>query len=325
MVFFIAAFVVLAVMSDKNPAHSVFAGVENLTGWSSDGVAWIVGLISTIYPFLGYDAACHLAEEIPHAARNVPLAIMGSIGLNGLMGLAFATLVLFSTGPLEQILATPTGFPFIQIFFDVTKSHVGATILSLFPIIIAMAAAVAGITSTSRTLWAFSRDKASPFSGFLSKVNRCEAIPERAIWSIVMLQVLLGFIYLGSATAFNAILSMAIIGMYLSYLLPIIAMLIGGRRALRASDYGPFKLGRGLGIFLNVVSVVWITTCVIFSAFPTIMPVTAGNMNYSSVVISGWLFFGLAYYVLLGRHKFEMPVVQAGVVLGIPLAADVAA
>ncbi|KAF4990282.1 hypothetical protein FDECE_14425 [Fusarium decemcellulare] len=324
VVSFVAALAVLAVMAEKNSAHFVFVDVQNLTGWSSDGVAWMVGLVSTIYPFLGYDAACHLSEEIPYAARNVPLAIMGSIGLNGLMGLVFATMILFSTPPLENILNSPTGFPFIQIFFDITKNHAAATILSLIVVVIAMAATVAGITSTSRTLWAFARDNATPFSGFLSKVHPREAIPERAIWSIVVLQVLLGFIYLASSTAFNAILSMAVIGMYLSYLLPIVAMLMG-RSKLQASDYGPFKLGRPLGIFVNVVSVCWITASVVFMAFPTVMPVTADNMNYSSVVISGWCLFGLVYYVMYGHKKFEMPVVGAGVVVGIPLAADMGA
>ncbi|RSL65353.1 hypothetical protein BHE90_015324 [Fusarium euwallaceae] len=322
---FVAAFVVLAVMADKNSARFVYVQVQNSTGWSSDGVAWMVGLLSTVYPFLGYDAACHLAEEIPHAARNVPLAIMGSIGLNGLMGLVFATMILFSTGPLESILATPTGFPYIQIFLDVTNSYAAATVLPLIVITIAMAATVAGITSTSRTLMAFARDSATPFSGFLSKVDQREAIPTRAIWTIIALQMLLGFIYLASSTAFNAILSMAIIGMYLSYLFPIIAMLLGGRSRLKASDYGPFRLGKRFGVFLNVVSVCWMTVCVLFSAFPTVMPVTPTNMNYSSVVILGWLLFGLAYYVISGRHKFQMPVVGAGVVIGLPLTLDVGA
>lgn len=70
---FVAILVVLSVMSEKNSASFVFTEVYNETGWSSDGVAWLVGLISTVYPFFGYDAACHLAEELPDAARTCPL------------------------------------------------------------------------------------------------------------------------------------------------------------------------------------------------------------------------------------------------------------
>ncbi|CAH0036138.1 unnamed protein product, partial [Clonostachys rhizophaga] len=112
---FVIAFVVLATMSRKNSAGFVSTKVSDQTGWPNGGIAWMVGLISTIYPFLGYDTTCHLAEEVPHAARNVPVAIVGSITINGLMGLASATMLSFFFGSLEDILATLTGFAFMQL------------------------------------------------------------------------------------------------------------------------------------------------------------------------------------------------------------------
>ncbi|KAG7423273.1 Choline transport protein [Fusarium oxysporum f. sp. raphani] len=320
-VFFLATLIVLAVMSKKNTAHYVFVETQNETGWSSSGVAWFVGMISSVYPFLGYDAACHLAEELPHASRNVPIAIMGSIGINGILGLAFILVLLFSSDTLERLLQTPTGFPFVQLYLDVTKSHAGTTILTIFIVLMALAGAVAGLTSTSRTLWAFARDDATPFSAFLSTVKRNEHVPSRAIWTVTAFQILLGFIYLGSSAAFNAILSMAIIGMYLSYLLPILAMLFQGRSKLATKDYGPFKLGNAFGTLVNIVSVSWIILVIVFSAFPSAMPVSAQDMNYSSVIIVGWMFFGVLYYLLAGHRNFRMPIVGAGVVMGIPLGA----
>ena len=74
VVAFLVILIVLGVMSPKNDAHYVFTNFTNRSGWSSDGVSWLVGLLSTVYPMLGYDAACHVAEEIPHASRNVSLA-----------------------------------------------------------------------------------------------------------------------------------------------------------------------------------------------------------------------------------------------------------
>lgn len=49
----IAIVVVLGVMAEKNDAYFVFAQVTNTSGWESDGVSWLVGLLSTVYPFLG--------------------------------------------------------------------------------------------------------------------------------------------------------------------------------------------------------------------------------------------------------------------------------
>ncbi|SCO40083.1 related to HNM1-Choline permease [Fusarium fujikuroi] len=314
---FVTIVVVLGVMAPKNSASFVFTEVTNSSGWSNDGVSWLVGLLSAVYPFLGYDAACHLAEEMPHASRNVPLAMVGSVAINGLMGLVYCIIFLFSTGPLEKLLSTPTGFPFMQIFLDVTKSRAGGTVLSVIITCTAVAATVAGTTSTSRTLWAFARDKSMPFDKQLSKVDKRLQIPVYAVVVVIVLQMLLGLIYLGNTTAFNAILSMSIIGMYVSYAFPIIAMLFARKSIQTSSGFGPFKLGRIAGPAANVISLIWITVVVIFSTFPSTMPVTPQNMNYSIVVLSGWLFAGIAYYVFRGKYKFEVPVVDLDVVEGL--------
>lgn len=76
---FVALIIVLGVMAPKNTASFVFTEVTNSSGWSSDGVSWLIGLLSAVFPLLGYDAACHLAEEMPHASRNVPIAMVGCL------------------------------------------------------------------------------------------------------------------------------------------------------------------------------------------------------------------------------------------------------
>jgi len=100
---------------------------------------------------------------------------------------------------------------------------------------------------------------------------------------------------------------MAIIGLYLSYGLPIIYMLIYGRSSLHSGGFGPFRLPSGVGVVTNVVSLLWIAIAIFFSTFPLTIPVTAQNMNYSTVVMAGWVLFGMVYYLGQGRHKFEVP------------------
>lgn len=270
-------------------------------------------LLTAVLNRARYDAACHLAEELPRASRNVPLAMVGSVAVNGIMGLAYCIVLLYCAGQSDFATA-PLGFPYMQIYLDVTKSRAGTSVMSVLIILIAIAATIAGIMSTSRTLWAFARDKATPFDKYLSHVHPKLQIPVRSVVVVTVLQGILGFIYLGNSTAFNAILSMAIISMYLSYILPIIYMLLYGRGKLRKRDFGPFRLGRVLGIIMNVVGIAWMLVVMVFSTFPTIMPVTAENMNYSIVVLVGWTAFGVAYYVLWGKHKFEMPMVDVEVI-----------
>ncbi|RDW73146.1 amino acid transporter-like protein [Coleophoma cylindrospora] len=306
---FAAIMIVLGVMAPKHDSSFVFVEVTNTSGWSNDGISWLVGLLSTAYPFLGYDASCHLAEELPKPSRNIPIAMVGSVVINGILGLGFCLMLLYSLGNLNDLLASPTGFPFMQLFLNATGSKAGATVLTLILSLTAVAANAAGCTSTSRTYWSFARDEATPFPRFFSRVDPRLQVPVRAVVALTGVQVLLGFIYLGNTTAFNAILSMAVLGMYASYLLPIVYMFIHGRRKLKPSEYGPFRLGSIFGPIINVIAIFWLSIAMIFSMFPSIQPVTAVNMNYSIVVMGGWLFFGVAFYAGWGRHRYNGPVV----------------
>ncbi|KAJ5377118.1 uncharacterized protein N7496_004527 [Penicillium cataractarum] len=312
---FIAIVAVLGAMSSKHSASYVFTEFSNTSGWTNDGVSWLVGLLSTVYPFLGYDAACHLSEELPKPSRNVPLAMVGSVAINGLIGLVYAIVLLFALGDLESLLTSDIGFPFMQLFLNVTGSPAGASILALCITLIAVAANAAGLTSTSRTAWAFARDAGLPASGFLSTVNPTVKVPVRMILVVSFLQMLLGLIYLGSSTAFNAVLSMAILGMYASYFSPILFMLIYGRRTsaqvVRGLGAGMFNLGTRWGPLINGIALLWLLLAMVFSTFPTVEPVTPDNMNYCVVVTMGWMFIGGVYYYLFGgKKRFTGPVVE---------------
>ncbi|KPM38496.1 hypothetical protein AK830_g8056 [Neonectria ditissima] len=315
VVAFVGIIITIGVMAPKNTSSFVFTEFVNSSGWKSDGISWLVGMQSAVYPFLGYDAACHLAEELPHAARNVPLAMVGSVVVNGVIGFVYCIILLYCSSSLDSLLQSRTGFPFMQIFLDATQSRAAATIMSLMPVLIATAATVAGVASTSRTLWAFARDRATPFDRFFSAVNPKLQVPVNAVALVLVLQVLLGLIYLGNATAFNAILSMAIIGLYLSYFLPIFYMTFYGRSTLKKSEYGPFRLPGFVGVVANVVGMVWMIVVIVFSTFPISLPVTPQNMNYSVVVLAGWATFGAVYYYWMGKNKYEVPLTDLAVIL----------
>ena len=239
--------------------------------------------------------------------RTVPIAILGSVLVNGVLGLAYCLVLLFSLGDLDALLASPTGFPFMQLFENTTKSVAGGTILSLVVSLLAVAANAAGLTSASRTAWAFARDRAIPFDRYFAHVNKDQQIPIRMVVLISILEALLGLLYLGSTTAFNAVLSMSILGMYASYLFPIIFMLVQRYRKHTSVPRGVFRLGYIGGYIINIASCFWLIFAMIFSTFPSYEPVNAQNMNYSVVVMSGWLVFGGVYYYAGGNHRYVEP------------------
>ncbi|KAK0099304.1 hypothetical protein ONS96_008534 [Cadophora gregata f. sp. sojae] len=78
-----------------------------------------------------------------------------------------------------------------------------------------------GITTTaSRMTWSFARDRGTPFSQILSKVDPRTKVPIVVVGTVVGFAALLTLIYVGSETAFNDVISLAITGFYGSYFLP---------------------------------------------------------------------------------------------------------
>lgn len=131
--------------------------------------------------------------------------------------------------------------------------------------------------------------------------------------------MLLGLINIGSTAAFNAILSLAVVGLQVSYLMPIV-LLIWHRVASPSSiAWGPFRLGAA-GVFVNAFAVLYLIFTSLFALFPPYQPVTAENMNYGSLVFGASLLFGLVYWSIWARKKYSGPLTEYA---GSPRAADV--
>lgn len=102
----------------NSPAH-VFTDFLNLGGWDTKGLSFFVGLLSPVYTLIGADSAVHMSEEIRNASLVLPKAIMWAAGINGTMGFVMIITFCFAMGNVEEILDSPTGFPFIQVFYNV--------------------------------------------------------------------------------------------------------------------------------------------------------------------------------------------------------------
>ena len=137
---FICVIVVMSVMGSHHDASFVFTSFQNQSGWSSDGVAWCLGLLTTSYGFVGYDAAAHMSEEMKNAARDMPRAMFGSVVVSGILTFPYIIALLFAIGDIDDLLASPTGSPITQLFVNVTGSNAGGIALNCIITIIATVA-----------------------------------------------------------------------------------------------------------------------------------------------------------------------------------------
>jgi amino acid transporter len=78
---------------------------------------------------------------------------------------------IYTIGPLDVALfESPTGYPFIDLFFSATKSLAATDVMTAVLIINFTASAIAVCTTASRQLWAFARNHGMPSSEFLAPV-----------------------------------------------------------------------------------------------------------------------------------------------------------
>ena len=67
----------------------VWTALINESGWSSNGIAFLTGLINPNYVYAGIDGAIHLAEECSNASMAVPFALMSTLSIGFITSFAF--------------------------------------------------------------------------------------------------------------------------------------------------------------------------------------------------------------------------------------------
>lgn len=325
--FFAVLIPVVYLAPNKASAHDVFTQFSNGGGWPTQGLSFFIGLVGNVFAMFGCDSAVHMAEEIKNAEVVVPWSMLTTTVLNGALGFGIVIAVLFVTTDITAALSSPTGllgYPFMQIFYDATGSKAGASVMIAIIIIMDAAGTIAFLATASRLVWAFARDGGLPGSRFVSKLQPKTAIPWIAVGITSFVACLIGLINIGSATAFNDVISLGVSSLYASYIITESFLL--WRRLTGAIRYptdvandtgeanqliwGPFHLPGIFGILVNAFSVVFGIIIFFFSFWPVATPVTAPHMNFSVLMTGSVVLFAIVYYVLVAKKTYKGPIVE---------------
>jgi len=104
--------------------------------------------------------------------------------------------------------------------------------------------------------------------------------------------------------AFQAMVSIATIGLYIAYAFPIFF-----RVTLAQKHFvpGPFNLGR-YGVIVGWVAVIWVLTISVLFSLPVSYPITVETLNYTPVAVGCLLILVVSYWIISGRHWFKGPI-----------------
>ena len=308
-----------------------------LTGWTGGFMVtaylFALGLLLAQYTITGFDASAHVSEETKGARTEAPKAIVRSIYIS-----AIAALIL----NLSMIAALPKKKDvdgYVAIAFGggddaflvnaaprLISSAVGtgaAKLLIFIAIVGQFFCGLASVTANSRMIYAFSRDGALPGSRFWHKINPKTRTPTNSVWLGVTLSASVGTLSLyqkgGFSTAFFAFTGICVIGLYISYAIPIYLRLTNP-----TFEVGPWNL-KGKHKLVGWTALVWIAFISILFIAPLFWPFWGfwndsneyspgyfkqNNFNFTGPLILLAAIFVMGYWKFSGKKWFTGPKVM---------------
>ncbi|MGK2954543.1 MAG: amino acid permease [Solirubrobacterales bacterium] len=281
-----------------------------------------LGFLLTMYTQTGYDASAHVSEETKGAAMGAAKGVWRSVFWAGLIGWFVLLAITFSVSQ-EMV-------PAINGVNDEAGYGIGtaASILTLaldswaakMVLIIATVGqffcGMACLTSSSRMCYAFSRDKAVPGHRLWTRLNH-HRVPHLSVLFmaacalVITLPALIGD-DAGIAFAFTAVVSIAVIGLYIAYVIPIYL------RWRMGDDFepGPWTLGKKYK-WINPIAVVWVIICVITFSVPTAAVSVPWDdafdikyLNYAPVTVLIVIVAVGLWWLISAKNTFQGPIRQ---------------
>lgn len=197
-----------------------------------------------------------------------------------------------------------TYFPTANIYLQATGSTAGAVGLIAVLFIVTFPTLIGVFVTGGRMWWTLARDNALPFSPFFAQVNPKLETPAHATVLMSGIVTLLGCIYVGSTTAFQALVSSFVVLSTLSYVGAIMPHVLTKRKNIVP---GPFWMGN-FGYAVNIISLIWILVTNVFFMFPFVLPVTVQNMNYTVVITVGIMTIVACWWVVSANKNYRGPI-----------------
>ena len=307
------------VPDDHASVDFVFTERINNSGFSdgstSSGFFWFyvlpLGFLLTMYTVTGYDASAHVSEETQDASMSAAKGVWRSVFWSAIIGWIVLLAITFSIYDPE--IANEAGGYTPLIFAGVMDSW-AAKMIIIIATIGQLFCGMSCLTSASRMTYAFSRDGALPGSGIWTRLNH-HRVPYMAVlfigfWALLITLPALKGTGAGVPVAFFAIVSIAVIGLYIAYVIPIFLRWRQGE----AFERGPWNLGQKYR-WLNPIAVVWVGLCVIIFSLPfvpTAVPwddeFSWESFNYAPIAVLVTIGLAAIFWATGGKDTFHTPV-----------------
>ena len=225
--------------------------------------------------------------------KIIPITLLFQFSFGLVSSFSYLVAILYSISDLDSILDSQFLFPLASIYQQATQSAAGTLGLLLCAFLPFFIGTVGVLLTASRMFWTLARDNATPFAPFFAQIHPQHRNPFNAVVLCSVITTLLGCIYIGSGTAFNALIGSFVILTCLSYLAAILPHLLSGRKMVVP---GWFWMKGWIGFTVNGVACIYIMIFTVIFCFPFSLPVSAATMNYSSLLCGGLTLFVTVFW-----------------------------
>jgi amino acid transporter len=268
-----------------------------------------IGFLMTMYTLTGYDASAHTAEETRGAAITAAQGVWRSVLWSALTGWFVLLAFLFAATDVD---AVNDGAGFVGAIFTSALDPWAAKLVLIIATVGQIFCGAAGLTSASRTWYAFSRDRGMPGWSLFRRLRR-DHVPFNAVIAVSVASGVIAIPALFGKNnipfAFFALTGICTVGLYIAYILPVYLRL----RAGDSFEPGPWNLGRRYKL-VNTLAIIF----VILVVFSLDLPYTPAGLpwndgfdvslvNYTPFAILLPLIFGV-WYLAGAKDRYQGPV-----------------
>jgi amino acid transporter len=305
------------VPDDHQSASFVFGERINNSGLHDGSTGnlgfWIlvlpIGFLLAMYTQTGYDASAHTAEETRGAAVSAAQGVWRSVFFSAVIGWFVLLAFLFAA---TDVKAVNDGAGFVGAIFTSALDSWAAKFVLIIATVGQLFCGAAGLTSASRTWYAFSRDRGMPGWAVFRRVNR-DRVPFNAVIAVSVASLIIAIPALFGKNnipfAFFALTGICTVGLYLAYIIPVYLRL----RAGDSFQPGPWNLGRRYKLVntLAIIFVILVVYALNLPYTPAGLPWNDGFdgslVNYTPFAILLPLIFGV-WYLVSAKDRYQGPV-----------------
>ncbi|KAF2200264.1 amino acid transporter [Delitschia confertaspora ATCC 74209] len=274
------------------PNHFVWKDWKNQTGWGSDPFVFCAGMLNGAFAVGTPDCVSHLAEELPRPSVNIPKAIAAQMVVGFVTAVFYLTAIFYSVNDISSLFSNPWPFPLAELYRQSTNSRGGSLGLLIVIFLPTACTNIGAYITAGRMLWTLGRDGATPFSSWTGRISPTHNNPFNASLACGVISTILGCIYVGSTTAFNAFVGSYVVLSSSSYLAAILPHILSRRRHVVR---GPYWMPPSTFYTVSVIGCAYMACFMVIYCFPYGVPFSAKSMNYSclisgglTVLVGGW-------------------------------------